>query len=139
MGTSSGTAYIESVSGIEMGGRTGLTSVFTALCFLPCFFLGPLAAMVPSYATAPTLVIVGAMMFRSVARVDFGRIEDAVPAFLTVALIPLTFSITQGLLWGFVSHATLYALCGRRKELPAARIAVALLSAGLLAAEHARW
>jgi AGZA family xanthine/uracil permease-like MFS transporter len=138
-GTSSGTAYIESVSGIEMGGRTGLTSVFTALCFLPCFFLGPLAAMVPPYATAPTLVIVGALMFRSVKRVDFGRVEDAIPAFLTVALIPLTFSITQGLLWGFVSHAALYALCGRRRELPPARVAVALLSAGLLAAEHSRW
>jgi AGZA family xanthine/uracil permease-like MFS transporter len=138
-GTSSGTAYIESAAGIEMGGRTGLTSVFTALCFLPCFFLAPLAAMVPPYATAPTLVIVGALMFRSVAHVDFSRLEDAIPAFLTIALIPLTFSITQGLLWGFVSHAALYAACGRRRDLPAATIAVALLSAGLLAAEHARW
>ena len=139
MGTSSGTAYIESVAGIEMGGRTGLTSVFTALCFLPCFFLGPLAAMVPPYATAPTLVIVGALMFRSIKHVGFDRLEDALPAFLTVALIPLTFSITQGLLWGFVSHAALYALAGRRRELPAARVAVALLAAALLAAEHARW
>lgn len=138
-GTSSGTAYIESVAGIEMGGRRGLTSVFTALCFLPCFFLGPLAAMVPPYATAPTLVIVGALMFRSVKHVSFERVEDALPAFLTVALIPLTFSITQGLLWGFVSHAALYALAGRRKELTPARISVALLAAVLLAAEHARW
>lgn len=138
-GTSSGTAFIESVSGIEMGGRTGLTSVFTALCFLPCFFLGPLAAMVPPYATAPTLVIVGALMFRSIRRVSFERLEDSIPAFLTVALIPLTFSITQGLLWGFVTHAALYALSGRRRELPPARVAVAALSAVLLLAEHARW
>lgn len=138
-GTSSGTAYIESVAGIEMGGRTGLTSVFTALCFLPCFFLGPLAAMVPPYATAPTLVIVGALMFRSVKHVSWERVEDALPSFLTVALIPLTFSITQGLLWGFVTHAALYAVAGRRKELTPARIAVALLAAVLLAAEHARW
>jgi len=138
-GTSSGTAYIESVSGIEMGGRTGLTSVFAAACFLPCFFLGPLAAAVPPYATAPVLVIVGALMFRSVARIDFGKVEDAVPAFLTVALIPLTFSITQGLLWGFVSHSALYALAGRKSELPAARVAVAALAAVLLAAEHAKW
>ena len=138
-GTSSGTAYIESVSGIEMGGRTGLTSVFTALCFLPCFFLGPLAAMVPPYATAPTLVIVGALMFRSIKHVGFERLEDALPAFLTVALIPLTFSITQGLLWGFVSHAVLYVLAGRRRELPPARIAVALVAVVLLVAEHARW
>ncbi|MFI5362945.1 MAG: NCS2 family permease [Elusimicrobiota bacterium] len=138
IGTSSGTAYIESVSGIEMGGRTGLTSVFTALCFLPCFFLGPLAAMVPPYATAPTLVIVGALMFRSVRSISFERLEDALPAFLTVALIPLTFSITQGLLWGFVSHAALYVLAGRRRELPAGRVVVAVLAVVLLAAEHDR-
>lgn len=139
LGTSSGTAYIESASGIEMGGRTGWTAFFCALAFLPCFFLGPLAAMVPAYATAPVLVIVGALMFRSVARIDFSRIEDAVPAFLTITLIPLTFSITQGILWGFVSHATLYALCGRRREVPAGTWMTAALSAGLLLLDHARW
>lgn len=138
-GTSSGTAYIESAAGIEMGGRTGWTSVFTALFFLPCFFLAPLAGMVPAYATAPVLVIVGALMFRSVARIDFSRLEDAVPAFLTIALIPLTFSITQGILWGFVSHAVLYFLCGRRRELSAGTCAVAALAAGLLLLDHARW
>lgn len=138
-GTSSGTAYIESAAGIEMGGRTGWTSVFTALCFLPCFFLAPLAGMVPAYATAPVLVIVGALMFRSVASIDFSRLEDAVPAFLTISLIPLTFSITQGILWGFVSHAALYALCGRRRELSAGACAVAALSVGLLILDHARW
>src|SRR5213075_3472807 len=70
-GTSSGTAYIESIAGIEMGGRTGLTSVFTALCYLPCFFLAPLAGMVPPFATAPVLILVGAAMFRSVAGLSF--------------------------------------------------------------------
>ena len=65
-GTSSGTAYIESIAGINSGGRTGMTSVFTALCFLPCFFLAPLAGMVPVYATAPVLILVGASMFKSV-------------------------------------------------------------------------
>ncbi len=138
-GTSSGTAYIESASGIEMGGRTGWTAFFCALAFLPCFFLGPVAGMVPAYATAPVLVIVGALMFRSVARIDFTRIEDAVPAFLTIALIPLTFSITQGMLWGFVSHAALYALCGRRREISAATWTTAALCAGLLLLDHARW
>jgi len=138
-GTSSGTAFIESASGIEMGGRTGWTAFFCALAFLPCFFLGPLAGMVPPYATAPVLVIVGALMFRSVARIDFARIEDAVPAFLTIALIPLTFSITQGILWGFVSHATLYALCGRGREVSAGTRLTAALSAGLLLLDHVRW
>ncbi len=138
-GTSSGTAFIESASGIEMGGRTGWTAFFCALAFLPCFFLGPLAGMVPAYATAPVLVIVGALMFRSVTRIDFTRIEDALPAFLTIALIPLTFSITQGILWGFVSHAALYALCGRRREVSAGTWLTAALSAGLLVLDHARW
>lgn len=139
LGTSSGTAYIESAAGIEMGGRTGWTAFFAALCFLPCFFLGPVAGMVPAYATAPVLVIVGALMFRSVAKIDFTRIEDAVPAFLTIALIPLTFSITQGILWGFVTHAVLYALCGRGREVPLGTRLTALLSAGLLILDHARW
>jgi AGZA family xanthine/uracil permease-like MFS transporter len=95
--------------------------------------------MVPAYATAPTLVIVGALMFRSVAGIDFAKLEDALPAFLAVALVPLTFSITQGLLWGFVSHAALYVLCGRRRELSAGACAVAALAAGLLVLDHARW
>src|SRR6185436_20032017 len=66
-GTSSGTAYVESIAGIRMGGRTGMASVVTALCFVPCFFVGPLAASVPTYATAPVLVLVGVAMFQMVA------------------------------------------------------------------------
>ena len=138
-GTSSGTAYIESAAGIEMGGRTGMTSVFTALCFLPCFFLAPLAGMVPPFATAPVLVLVGALMFRSVSALELRKMEDALPAFLTVVLIPLTFSITQGILWGFVSHAALYALSGRSKEVSPALWALAAISAVLLVLEHGAW
>lgn len=137
LGTSSGTTYIESASGIEAGGRTGLTAVAAAVCFLPCLFLAPLAGMVPAYATAPTLVIVGALMFRSVGEIDFSRLEDALPAFLAIALVPLTFSITQGVLWGFVAHAVLYAAAGRAKELSPATWAVSVLSAVLLVLEHA--
>jgi adenine/guanine/hypoxanthine permease len=101
VGTSPGTAYIESIAGINSGGKTGLTSVFTALCFLPCFFLAPLAGMVPVYATSPVLVLVGAAMFGSVTQINFKKIEEGLPGFLTIILIPLTFSITQGILWGF--------------------------------------
>ncbi len=137
-GTSSGTAYIESAAGIEVGGRTGLTSVFTALCFLPCFFLAPLAAAVPPYATAPVLILVGALMFRSATSLKLDRLEDALPAFLTIVLIPLTFSITQGMLWGFISHVVLYTLSGRRKEVSAMMWAIAAASAGLLALERLR-
>src|SRR5205814_2310999 len=100
-GTSPGTAYVESIAGIRMGARTGRASVVTALCFLPCFFLAPLAAAVPAYATSAVLVLVGVSMFQSIAAIDFSSIEDALPAFVTAVLIPLTLSITQGLLWGF--------------------------------------
>jgi len=135
-GTSSGTAYIESVAGINSGGRTGMTSVFTALCFLPCFFLAPLAGMVPIYATAPVLVLVGASMFKSVNQIDFGKIEEGLPAFLTIILIPLTFSITQGILWGFISHVGLYLVVGRRKEIHPVMFVLALVAIGLLLLEH---
>ena len=138
-GTSSGTAYIESIAGVEMGGRTGLTSVFTALCFLPCFFLAPLAGMVPPFATASVLVLVGASMFRSVGKINFGKIEEALPAFLTIILIPLTFSITQGILWGFISHVGLYLIVGRRREIHPVMYALAAVSIGLLVLEHAKF
>lgn len=135
-GTSSGTAYIESIAGINSGGRTGMTSVFTALCFLPCFFLAPLAGMVPVYATAPVLVLVGASMFKSVNAIDFGKIEEGLPAFLTIILIPLTFSITQGILWGFISHVGLYVVVGRRTEIHPVMYVLALIAIGLLLLEH---
>src|SRR4026209_2930800 len=138
-GTSSGTAYIESVAGINMGGRTGLTSVFTALCFLPCFFLAPLAGMVPAYATASVLILVGASMFRSVSQVSFSKIEEGLPAFLTIILIPLTFSITQGILWGFITHVGMYLLVGRRRDIHPVMYVLALISIGLLLLEHARF
>src|ERR1043166_8451749 len=138
-GTSSGTAYIESVAGIQMGGRTGLTSVFTALCFLPCFFIAPLAGMVPPYATAAVLILVGAAMFRSVSQINFGKIEEGVPAFLTLILIPLTFSITQGILWGFISHVGLYLMVGRRRDIHPVMYALALVSIGLLILERLRF
>ena len=135
-GTSPGTAYIESIAGINSGGKTGLTSVFTALCFLPCFFLAPLAGMVPVYATSPVLVLVGAAMFGSVTQIDFKKIEEGLPGFLTIILIPLTFSITQGILWGFISHVGLYLLVGRRKEIHPVMYVLALIAIGLLLLEH---
>jgi adenine/guanine/hypoxanthine permease len=138
-GTSSGTAYIESIAGINSGGRTGLTSVFTALCFLPCFFVAPLAGMVPGFATAPVLILVGASMFKSVGQIRFGKIEEGFPAFLTIILIPLTFSITQGILWGFISHTGLYLLVGRRREIHPVMYVLALIAVGLLLLEHVKW
>lgn len=139
LGTSSGTAYIESSAGIEMGGRTGLTAVVAAFCFLPFLFLAPLAGMVPEYATAPVLIVIGALMFRSVGHLKIEKLEDLIPAFLTIILIPLTFSITQGILWGFVSHVLLYVMAGRKKEVRPTMYAIGLISVGLLVLEHAKW
>jgi adenine/guanine/hypoxanthine permease len=136
LGTSSGTAYIESTAGVEVGGRTGRTSIVTALCFIPFLFLGPLAGMVPSHATAPVLIIVGALMFRSVGALNLAKLEDALPAFLTIVLIPLTFSITQGILWGFITHTAFYTLAGRHKELPIGTWALAVISIALLTIER---
>ena len=76
-GTSPGTAYVESIAGIRMGARTGRASVVTALCFVPCFFLAPLAAAVPGYATATVLILVGVSMFQAMATIDFSSLEDA--------------------------------------------------------------
>ena len=138
-GTSSGTAYIESIAGIRMGGRTGMTAVFTALCFLPCFFIAPLAGMVPPFATAAVLIMVGAAMFTSVGKINFSRIEEGVPAFLTMILIPLTFSITQGILWGFIAHVGLYLMVGRRRDIHPVMYALAVVSVGLLVLERVKF
>lgn len=138
-GTSSGTAYIESIAGIKMGGRTGKTSVVTAFCFLPCLFIAPLAGMVPPFATAAVLILVGAAMFQSVNQISFSKIEEAVPAFLTLVLIPLTFSITQGILWGFISHVGLYLMVGRRREIHPVMYVLALVSIGLMVLERIKF
>jgi AGZA family xanthine/uracil permease-like MFS transporter len=119
-----------------MGARTGRASIVTALCFLPCLFVSPLAAAVPGYATAAVLVLVGLTMFQMVTRLDFDPIEDGLPAFVTIAIIPLTLSISQGILWGFLLHALLYASVGRVREVSPTRWGLAALSAGLLLLGH---
>src|SRR4030095_2592280 len=131
-GTSSGTAYVESIAGIRMGARTGRASVVTALCFLPCLFVGPLAAAVPGSAPAAVLVLVGLSMFQSVTTLNFASIEDSLPAFVTIVLIPLTLSITQGILWGFLLHELLYTATVRAREVSPIMWGLAALSAGLL-------
>ena len=134
-GTSSGTAFVESIAGIRVGARSGRASVVTALCFLPCLFIAPLAAAIPSYATAAVLVLVGLSMFQMVGSLDFKTIEDSLPAFVTIVLIPLTLSITQGILWGFILHALLYVVTGRYREISPTLWILAIISVGLLGLE----
>ena len=137
-GTSSGTAYAESVSGIRAGGRTGVTAIVTALCFVPCFFVAPLAGAVPAYATSAVLIMVGAAMFQPIAQFAGADLEDAVPGFITAVLIPLTSSITMGILWGFVFHVTMYVLVGRQRDVPPMMYALAAVAVGLLLLEAGR-
>jgi AGZA family xanthine/uracil permease-like MFS transporter len=115
-GSSPGTAYIESAVGIEEGGRTGLTAVVAALLFLPFLFLAPLLSMIPSVATAPALVLVGAFMLRPVTKINWGMIDEAIPCFIAMVVIPFTYSITQGIIWGFLSWTVIKLAAGKRKE-----------------------
>lgn len=118
LGTSPGTAYIESAVGIAQGGRTGLTAIVAGCCFLPFLFLSPLLSVIPAIATAPALVLVGAFMMKPVTRIHWGQLDDALPAFLALVLIPFSYSITQGLIWGFLSWTVIKLAIGKTNELP---------------------
>jgi AGZA family xanthine/uracil permease-like MFS transporter len=112
-GTSPVTSYIESASGVAVGGRTGLTSIVVGILFLGTLFFAPLVQAIPTSATAPALVLVGAMMMGALAEVDWGDPATAIPAFLTVILIPLSYSIANGLAFGITSHAVLKLVRGQ--------------------------
>lgn len=116
-GTSAGTSYIESATGIEEGGRTGLTAVVAGLLFIPFIFFSPLLSIVPSIATAPALVLVGVFMMKPVAKINWSQLDDAIPALLALILIPLTYSITQGIVWGFLSWTVIKVLTGKTKDI----------------------
>ncbi|MGI4991866.1 NCS2 family permease [Halobacteriovorax sp. GFR7] len=116
-GTSTTTTFVESSAGVSVGGRTGLTSIITAICFLPFLFLAPFAESIPSYATAPVLIFVGILMFKNISSINFDKFEEMIPAFLCIVLIPLSFSITTGIMWGLFVHTILYIVAGRIKDL----------------------
>ncbi|WP_299824880.1 NCS2 family permease [uncultured Pontibacter sp.] len=116
VGSSPGTAYVESAVGIEAGGRTGLTAVVGGLLFLPFLFMAPLLSMIPAIATAPALVLVGAFMIRPVVNINWNQLDEAIPAFLAMVLIPFTYSITQGIIWGFLSWTILKLITGKHRE-----------------------
>lgn len=127
IGTSSVTAYIESSSGVSVGGRTGLTAVVVGLLFMLVIFLSPLAAMVPAYAAAGALIYVGVLMTSSLARVKWDDLTEAVPAFITAVMMPFSFSITEGIALGFISYCVMKAFTGRWREISPCVVAVALL------------
>jgi AGZA family xanthine/uracil permease-like MFS transporter len=116
LGTSSTTAYIESASGVQAGGRTGLTAVTVAVLFLACLFIAPLAGSVPAYATAPALFFVACLMMRELVDLDWDDTTEVIPAAVTALAMPFTYSIANGLAFGFITYAALKAATGRVKE-----------------------
>ncbi|MCK5529110.1 MAG: NCS2 family permease [Kiritimatiellae bacterium] len=117
LGTSTTTTYVESGTGIAEGGRSGLANVVTALLFMTALFVTPIIGIVPSFATAPALIVVGIYMFKHIKDVDFRNFEVAVPAFLTIVLIPLTYCISTGLSFGFVAHVLVKISAGKIREI----------------------
>ena len=116
LGTSTVTTYVESASGVTEGGRTGLTAVVVGILFIASVIFSPIALAVPGEAVAPALIIVGVFMATSLNKIDFSNFFEAFPAFLTVIMMPLTYSISFGLAIGFVAYAALMLLSGRGKE-----------------------
>ncbi|MEA3204587.1 MAG: adenine/guanine/hypoxanthine permease [Verrucomicrobiota bacterium] len=116
LGTSTVTSYIESAAGVEAGGRTGLTVMVTAVCFLLALFLAPLILIIPGVATAPALVIVGAFMMQGLAELDLRDFEKTAPAFVTILAMPLAFSISEGVAFGLLTYVGLRIGTGKAKE-----------------------
>ena len=128
LGTSTTTTYIESGSGIAAGGRTGLTAVVVAILFLVCLMFTGLIGMVPAYATAPALVMVGIHMFRNIKQIDFSDLEVAIPAFLTIIIMPLTYNISLGIAFGFISYIIITVASGDHKKVCPTMWVIGLLS-----------
>lgn len=127
LGTSTTTSYIESASGVAEGGRTGMTAVTTGVLFLLAAFFTPVIGAVHAYATAPALIVVGIYMMRGIGQINFYDFEEGVPAFLTLILMPLTYSIAQGLVFGFISFALIKVLVGKFRDLDPILMVIAVL------------
>ena len=128
LGTSTITTYVESASGISAGARTGLSSVIVGILFLIAPFFAPLIQIVPGYATAPALVIVGLYMFRNIQKLNFIDYEDGIPAFFTIIIMPFTGSISLGLSYGFISFLILKIISGKFKHVPLILWIIGILS-----------
>ncbi|WP_373322788.1 NCS2 family permease [Vogesella indigofera] len=136
MGTSSTTAYIESAAGTAVGGRTGLTALVVAILFLACLWISPLAKTVPAYATAPALCYVAVLMTRGLAEIDWDDLTESAPAVMTAVAMPFTFSIADGIAFGFISYAVIKILAGRFADLKPAVLVIAGLWVVKLAFFH---
>ncbi|MCQ2237807.1 MAG: NCS2 family permease [Bacteroidaceae bacterium] len=127
LGTSTVTTYVESASGVNVGGRSGLTSFTSAVCFALALCLAPLFLSIPSQATAPALILVGVMMMHDIRKVDFSNYITAIPCFVCISFMPLTYSISDGILMGLITWVLLHLFSGRYKDLNIGMIILAIL------------
>jgi AGZA family xanthine/uracil permease-like MFS transporter len=127
LGTSTTTTYVESASGVADGGRTGLTAFTTGVLFILALVFSPIIAVIPSFATAPALIVVGLFMMEHVVDIDFNDYTEALPAFLTILMMPLAYSISDGLAFGGISYVLVKLLSGKRKDIHPVMYFVALM------------
>ena len=129
LGTSTTTTFVESSAGVSEGGRTGLTALTTALLFLASIFFAPIFIAIPSFATAPALIIVGFLMFSSITEIKFtdDTFTSAIPAYLCIIAMPLFYSISEGISIGVISYVILNLICGKRKEINPVMYVLAVL------------
>jgi AGZA family xanthine/uracil permease-like MFS transporter len=116
LGTSTTTTFVESASGVSEGGKTGFTSIVTGLLFLVSIFFSPLFLSIPSFATAPALIVVGFYMLANIVKIDFDDMSEAIPAFLCIIAMPFTYSISEGISIGVISYVLINLLTGKFKE-----------------------
>lgn len=128
VGSSSGTAYIESAVGIEEGGRTGITAITAGLLFLPFMFFSPLLSVIPSIASSIALVLVGSFMVIPLTKIDWSNPEESIPSFLTLVLIPFTYSLSAGISFGFISWTVLKLITGKSAEINPILAIISILS-----------
>ena len=126
-GTSIVTTYVESASGVAEGGRTGLTALTTAVLFLIALFFAPLFTMVPAAATAPALILVGFFMMSPILKIDFDNYTESIPAFITIIIMPLTYSIAEGIVFGMLSYVLIKVLTGKFKDISIVMVVLAVL------------
>ena len=127
LGTSTVTTFVESSAGVAEGGRTGLTSIVTAICFALAIFFSPIFLAIPSFATAPALVIVGVLMLDSIVKVDFTDMTEALPAFVTLVMMPFAYSISEGIIFGGITYVVIKVLTGKHKEVSGLMYVLAIL------------
>lgn len=117
LGTSTTTTYVESAAGVDQGGRSGLTAFAVACCFAVTLFFSPLFLSIPSSATAPVLILVGLMMIEPIKKIPFNEFTESIPAFICIIMMPLTYSISHGILLGMISYVAINMLCGKFKNI----------------------